>query len=258
MKALDAAVHPADRRRRDRHSPLESRIVGVMRRDPEIKTAVGSLLALLVTCSCRSSDPTSAPSPPASIEPVPAPVGFAAPSDAKGIEAVAMAKTLRVYYPVLRAADDAADAATTCVGGNPREKVAKAKKCVAPLAESLTNGLGRLPGDARKQGCSRVVEQAVQAALADLKQRVDAAGTWDTGIEFGAFHEATKSCAAMFRCGALDKPEEACTPAQLEGHLGLRDDAEPSPSTFAADRPGHLWLADGREVKRETLDVSTR
>jgi hypothetical protein len=146
---------------------------------------------------------------------------------------------LRTYYPFAREADDAADVALQCVGGNPRQKPAQAKKCAEPLTASISAIRSRMPSDSQLQGCAHVVATATVAAIDSLKQRAEHGGIWDTGIEFADFHGTLEPCAKMFLCGP---PKEPCTPAGLEGHLGLRDDEAPGASSFARHRMGNLWV----------------
>jgi hypothetical protein len=208
-------------------------------------------LSLVLLTSCNSKNHTDESSaaqtpPPASHAPI-ALTGEAA-------EAIDLAKALRLYYPFAREADDAAEAATACVGGNPRAKPTEAKKCAGPLAAAISAIRTRVPDGAGLTGCPRVVAQSTAAAIDDLQKRATHGGIWDTGVEFHDMHSALESCSTKFLCGAF-APQTPCTPPELEGQLGLRDDEAPSPATFAKARPGHLWLADHREVNRQSLEI---
>lgn len=146
------------------------------------------------------------------------------------------------------------DAALKCVGGNVREKPAKARECAKSLEGKVAAIRARSPAADQLSGCARTVADSVRGALADLEERTKGGSDWDLGVEFKKMHDDYRSCAGrLFRCGSLKTLPDPCESKDLEGQLGLRDDEHPGPDTYRKRRMGKLSLADGRELDPETL-----
>jgi hypothetical protein len=194
----------------------------------------------VLVLACSHEEPPSLPGPP--------------PPSAIDVEAVAMASALRAYYPVVRVVDDSFEPAVTCSKGAKGNKPAIAK-CIDLLDDVLAKAAAALPRTASLSDCALVVGKACAAAITAAQAEKGMDPRKRRGISFGDMHDAMAPCAAkLFRVG-MNSPGDAAKPSQVEGHLGLRDDEEPGPATYAKNRAGHLWTATGREIDRATLEL---